>query len=331
MTRVAMRSLRHAAVLAALVCALTISGALANSLSPNKSFNVPTPNSDTNTWGNLLDVDITDLDTLLGGTVAVPITSTVQTATTGQASNLVQKLTGALSGNTTYELPQSLGGFWIIDNETTGSFSLTVATSALSSTGVIIPQGVHELVESDGTNVYEVAPGGLPPTGSASGDLGGSYPAPTVTATHLASPLPAAQGGTGVSSLPLPLAEGGTGNATGQPSGTASGDLSGSYPNPTVAKIGGVTLSSSVGSIGYTTLPGGEIDEWGSVAFSGATSQAITFPLAFPSAVDTVQVTAISAGGTATTTGFVSQSKTGVTLTTGATYTGTVFWEAKGH
>jgi hypothetical protein len=38
---------------------------------------------------------------------------------------------------------------------------------------------------------------GLPPSGDASGDLGGSYPAPTVTATHLVSPLPVAQGGTG--------------------------------------------------------------------------------------------------------------------------------------
>lgn len=33
----------------------------------------------------------------------------------------------------------------------------------------------------------------------------------------------------------LPIGGGGTGNATGQPSGTAAGDLAGSYPNPTVA------------------------------------------------------------------------------------------------
>jgi hypothetical protein len=41
-------------------------------------------------------------------------------------------------------------------------------------------------------------PASLPPSGSAGGDLGSSYPSPTVTSTHLASPLPLAQGGTGV-------------------------------------------------------------------------------------------------------------------------------------
>lgn len=55
----------------------------------------------------------------------------------------------------------------------------------------------------------------------ASGDLTGIYPGPiNVVATHLATPLPIAQGGTG--------------NASGQPSGAAGGDLSGLYPAPQV-------------------------------------------------------------------------------------------------
>jgi len=83
------------------------------------------------------------------------------------------------------------------------------------------------------------------PTGSASGDLTGSYPGPTVSGI-----TGVAVSGTPTAGNTLVVQSGGTSAhwqapAGGAPSGSASGDLSGSYPGPTVTGIEGIPISGS--------------------------------------------------------------------------------------
>jgi hypothetical protein len=51
-------------------------------------------------------------------------------------------------------LPATIGGFWLIDNRSSGSSTITVKTAAGGSTGVVANQGICTLVSSDGTNVF---------------------------------------------------------------------------------------------------------------------------------------------------------------------------------
>lgn len=88
----------------------------------------------------------------LGGVLSKSITGGVNvTLTAVEAGNGILVFTGALTASISVIVPTAPTRPWVVFNNTTGAFTLTVKTA--SGTGVAVPQGKREIVYCDGTNV----------------------------------------------------------------------------------------------------------------------------------------------------------------------------------
>jgi len=140
---------------------------MATTLTTNKQFSKQGTGDNPGAWGPIVNTNFDLLDTNLGGTYAQGLTNVDVSISLANAENLRIQLTGVLLANVAVKLPSGMGGFWIIDNQTTGSFTVTVKTTAGGSTGITATQGYTTFVYSNGTDV-KLADSAPPSTVSAS-------------------------------------------------------------------------------------------------------------------------------------------------------------------
>jgi len=121
------------------------------------------------TWGTKTNANLNLAEQLLGGYLEVSIAGGVQStplnvsdgALTGKAQNRIIKLTGAITGNQTVTLPVLMENFYIIQNATTGAY--TVNLKALSGSGATVTWATTDkgwkIVYADGvatnTGIYD--------------------------------------------------------------------------------------------------------------------------------------------------------------------------------
>ena len=120
------------------------------------------------TWGDNTNNNLNLLQQAVAGYEAISIAGGVGTttlemtdATISNARNAVIKFTGTITGNRTVTIPDGIEKTYLLENGTTGSF--TVAFKTVSGTGVTFSttdKGFKQ-VFSDGTNVVDV-PLGVP-------------------------------------------------------------------------------------------------------------------------------------------------------------------------
>jgi microcystin-dependent protein len=105
---------------------------------------------------------MTAIDAVVGGRVSKALSSSNITLSQTEANNKLLTLTGTLSANVTVSYP-AIGGNFIVFNNTTGAFSVTVKTTAGGSTGVEVSQGIRTSIVLDGTNSYYADESSVPP------------------------------------------------------------------------------------------------------------------------------------------------------------------------
>lgn len=123
---------------------------------PNKGYTLQVTGSDNGTWGTILNGIYSIIDLNLGGLLVKSVAgSSNVTISTTEARNIYHRLTGAITADIQYVVP-NLGAFYIIENATTGSFNVKIV-SAVSGTGVTIAQGTTVGVFVDVANTSVLA------------------------------------------------------------------------------------------------------------------------------------------------------------------------------
>lgn len=157
-----------------------------NTTSTSLKLTVQATGENSGTWGQITNTNLLILEQAIGGYDSVGITAAATlTFTNGALSNgknQVLKLTGTITGNKNVVIPDGIEKTYIIENATSGAFTVTFKTT--SGTGVTwtaTDKGTKVLY-SDGTNVVEglssvgavTATGHLVPGTTDTYDLGAS-------------------------------------------------------------------------------------------------------------------------------------------------------------
>ena len=120
----------------------------------NIGLTQPANGSDIGTWDVPINGNSTLIDSAIGGVTSINVTSASGTIalTSTQYVARILSFTGTLTANVRYNIPSGVGGFWYVENATTGSYTLTFGNAGGGLT-IVVTQGQNIFLFSDGTNI----------------------------------------------------------------------------------------------------------------------------------------------------------------------------------
>ena len=134
---------------------------MANSTSANLKLTVQATGENSGTWGQITNTNLLILEQAIGGFQSVGITSgatlTFSNGALSNGKNAVLKLVGTIGGAVNVTIPDSIEKTFIIDNATTGAYTVTFKTTSGSGVTWAAADKGTKMVYSDGTNVVDTA------------------------------------------------------------------------------------------------------------------------------------------------------------------------------
>jgi hypothetical protein len=136
---------------------------MANTTSADLKLTVQATGENSGTWGQITNTNLLILEQAIGGFSSVALNATTGVTLTfsngalSNGKNQVIKLTGTITTSVNVIIPDSVEKTYIIENATSGGFTVIVKTS--SGTGVTwgaTDKGI-KMVYSDGTNIVDTA------------------------------------------------------------------------------------------------------------------------------------------------------------------------------
>lgn len=125
---------------------------MVSTFTSNKHIEQPANNDDVNVWDVPVNGNMTIIDKALGGSKLLNATALSGTVVLAVADYqpLSLLISGAPSAAVTYSVPSGVGGFWIVENKTTGGFTISLI-SAAGGSAIPIPANTATLISCDGS------------------------------------------------------------------------------------------------------------------------------------------------------------------------------------